>query len=64
MKDYSALLQRVKENPASLFQKDFLLTWDKTLEELNLVLDVAEVLKFRYQNKLDSRVFHTGKMGM
>ncbi len=45
---------------ASLYQKDFLLTWDKTMAELELVLEVADTLKYFYDNNISARVFDSG----
>jgi len=55
--DYIAELASVR--PA-LFQKDFLLTWDRTDDELRAVITVAECLKELHRQGKSCRVFDTG----
>ncbi len=55
-----ANLNKIRELNASLYQKDFLLTWDKSLEELELILIVADVLKYYYDNNISTRCFESG----
>lgn len=54
------LLQSIQKLNASLYGKDFLLTWDKTVPELELILQTAELLKKLYQQNVSLRVFDTG----
>lgn len=54
------MLQSIKKLNASLYGKDFLLTWDKTLPELKLILQTAELLKLLYENNVSLRVFDSG----
>jgi len=49
----------LRKNNSSLFQKDFLLTWDKTRDELELVLDVAAALKQLYESNIATRCFES-----
>ena len=44
----------------SLFQKDFLITWEHPIEELKAVLTLAEVLKRLHQEGQSYRAFDTG----
>ncbi|MBM3405631.1 MAG: knotted carbamoyltransferase YgeW, partial [Bacteroidetes bacterium] len=57
MKALDILLLNLRKNNSSLFQKDFLLTWDKTRDELELVLDVAAALKQLYESNIATRCF-------
>lgn len=54
------MLQAIKKLNASLYGKDFLLSWDKTLPELKLILQTAELLKLLYENNVSARVFDSG----
>lgn len=54
------LLNNIRNLGASLYMKDFLLTWEKSREELELVLDVADLLKYYYDNNISTRVFDSG----
>lgn len=59
-KQISALLEQIRALKASLHGKDFLLTWDKTVPELKLVLQTAQALKALYQNNISTRCFKSG----
>ena len=54
------MLQSIQKLNASLYGKDFLLTWDKTVPELKLILQTAELLKKLYEQNVSLRVFDTG----
>jgi knotted carbamoyltransferase YgeW len=54
------MLQAIKKLNASLYGQDFLLTWDKTLPELKLILQTAELLKRLYETNVSLRVFDSG----
>jgi knotted carbamoyltransferase YgeW len=43
-----------------LYNHDFLLTWEKTLEELQSVFTTAEILRKMRQNNISSRIFDSG----
>lgn len=60
MEKIQELINEIKKNKSSLFGKDFLLTWDKTSDELNLVLLVAETLKALRDENISPRVFDSG----
>ncbi len=53
-------LQSIDKLNASLYGKDFLLTWDKSVPELKLILQTAELLKELYEQNISLRVFDTG----
>ena len=56
----SKMLQAIDKLNASLYGKDFLLTWDKSVPELKLVLQTAELLKKLYEQNVSLRVFDSG----
>lgn len=60
MSDLSKRLGEIRKLKANLYGKDFLLTWDKSLPELKLVVMVAEALKSLYDGNISARVFDTG----
>ncbi|MFH0953293.1 MAG: knotted carbamoyltransferase YgeW [Verrucomicrobiota bacterium] len=60
MTNVSQLLDGIRKLKANLYGKDFLLTWDKSLPELKLVVLVAEALRSLYDGNLSARVFDTG----
>jgi knotted carbamoyltransferase YgeW len=57
---FSSLLQQIKTTKSNLFQKDFLLTWEKTSGELETILAVAEALKYLRDHNISARCFDSG----
>ncbi len=51
---------KTEAKASSLFQKDFLLTWEKSQEELETVLIVAEILKYLRDRNISVRCFDSG----
>lgn len=51
---------KTEEKASSLFQKDFLLSWEKSQEELETVLIVAEILKYLRDRNISVRCFDSG----
>jgi len=43
-----------------IYQKDFLLTWERTTDELKQILLVAEALKYLRKNNISARCFDSG----
>jgi len=60
MSEFSSILNEMEKAGADLYQKDFLLTWDKTEAELKLVLQAAEALRDLYRRNISSRCFASG----
>jgi knotted carbamoyltransferase YgeW len=56
----TSILNNLKNLPATLYQKDFLLTWDRSVEELRVVLGLAEALRLLHREGLSARVFDSG----
>ncbi|HPS84521.1 MAG TPA: knotted carbamoyltransferase YgeW [Bacteroidales bacterium] len=60
MGKFKKLIRDIEKTNASLYQKDFLLTWDKSCEELELVLYVADALRRLYNKNISTRSFESG----
>jgi len=54
------LIAEIRKLKASLHGKDFLLTWDKSVAELKLVILVAEALKQLHARNVSATCFETG----
>ena len=57
---FAEYLLPLKKLAPTLYGKDFLLTWDKSVAELKQLLLVAEVLKHLHRNNVSARCFDTG----
>ncbi len=53
-------LGKTEAKASSLFQKDFLLSWEKSQQELETVLIVAEILKYLRDRNISVRCFDSG----
>jgi knotted carbamoyltransferase YgeW len=60
MDNIRQLIQQIESLKTSLHQKDFLLTWEKKRNELELVLHVAETLRLMYEQNISTRCFDSG----
>jgi knotted carbamoyltransferase YgeW len=60
MTDWKTTLAALDQIEASLYGKDFLLTWDKTPAELELILATAETLRGLYRDNIACRAFQSG----
>ncbi len=60
MKPFNQLLESLSQLESNLFANDFLLTWDKTEDELKQTLLVAEALKNLRDNNISTKVFDSG----
>ncbi len=60
MATFESILKQINSLKAHLYQKDFLLTWDKSQKELELVLYVAEALKYMRDNNISAKCFDSG----
>lgn len=54
------IINSIQNSPANLFGKDFLLTWQKSSGELDLVLRTAEALMQLRAANISTRVFDSG----
>ncbi len=60
MSKFPQLIEELKKLQSGLFSKDFLLTWDKTEDELKQTLLVAEALKHMRDHNISAKVFDSG----
>lgn len=60
MEETGALLQAISQRKTDLANKDFLLTWEQTRDELEQILDIAQTMKIMRENNIDTRVFNNG----
>ncbi|HNW98508.1 MAG TPA: knotted carbamoyltransferase YgeW [Bacteroidales bacterium] len=60
MKSFEKIIEEIKKMKTNLYQKDFLLTWDKTKDELLQTLLVAEALKYLRDNNISAKCFDSG----
>jgi knotted carbamoyltransferase YgeW len=56
----SERIEKTVNTRTELFYKDFLLTWEKSEEDLRLVLEVADILKELRSQNISTRVFDSG----
>lgn len=56
----NSIIADLRKRPASLYGKDFLLTWDRSPDELKLVLGLAEALRLMHKQGISTRVFDSG----
>lgn len=60
-KNFNSLMEKLKKlDYKNLYQNDFLLTWDKTQEELEAIFTVAETLRYMRENNISPKVFDSG----
>jgi knotted carbamoyltransferase YgeW len=60
MAEIKSLLNTLSQLNTDLFQKDFLLTWDKTSDEIEAVITIAEILKKMREKNISSKIFDSG----
>jgi N-acetylornithine carbamoyltransferase len=59
-KHVSELAEKIDAAKTGFYQKDFLLTWRHTTDELKAVLSAAEALEALYKSNVSCRVFNSG----
>lgn len=60
MKSFNQILEAIRQLKSDLHANDFLLTWEKTEDELKQTLLVAEALKFLRDHNISTKVFDSG----
>ncbi len=60
MEKIKKLIEQIHNKDANLFGKDFLLTWEKSQNELDLIIKVADVLMQMRTNNISTKVFDSG----
>jgi knotted carbamoyltransferase YgeW len=53
-------IERIGNSRTELFNKDFLLTWEKNENDLRLILEIADILKELRSQNISTRVFDSG----
>jgi knotted carbamoyltransferase YgeW len=59
MREIIEKIENINENKG-FYGKDFLLTWEKSIDDLKILFDVAEILKGLRDNNISTRVFDSG----
>jgi knotted carbamoyltransferase YgeW len=54
------IIKRIGGLKSTLFGKDFLLTWEKSEDDLKMILDVAQVLKQMRDDNISPKLFDSG----
>jgi knotted carbamoyltransferase YgeW len=61
MAEFKHLLEELGNlNCQEMYNHDFLLTWEKTLDELRAVFTVADILRLMRENNISPRIFDSG----
>ncbi|MGD2087231.1 MAG: knotted carbamoyltransferase YgeW [Candidatus Aminicenantes bacterium] len=60
IREYKRLLEEIRWLDADLQGKDFLLTWEQSLKEVQQVLYTAEALKWLWENNISTKCFDSG----
>ncbi len=59
-KFHELLADLLKYKHENLTDKDFLLTWDKSIDDLKTVIQVSQILRFLRENNISPRLFDSG----
>ncbi len=54
------IIEQLNAFKTNLFGKDFLLTWEKSEDDLKMILDVAQVLKQMRDDNISPKLFNSG----
>lgn len=60
MQKWESLLNELEGLKINMYEKDFLLTWQKTQDEIEATVKVAETLKHFYESNISTKVFQSG----
>jgi len=60
VKTVESILADLNKLSISLYQKDFLLTWDRSVDELKAILAIAEALRLMHRKGISARLFESG----
>ena len=58
--EYQTIIKTLEKLEANLFQTDFLLTWEKSEDQIKQILYVAEALRYFHRHHISSRCFDSG----
>jgi knotted carbamoyltransferase YgeW len=59
-KDLNKLIEEITKKENGLFNDDFLLTWEKKPEDIELLLEVAKSLRLMREKNVSCKIFDTG----
>ncbi|MFH1573309.1 MAG: knotted carbamoyltransferase YgeW, partial [Acidobacteriota bacterium] len=60
MKALAEAVAEIRKLKSGMYGKDFLLTWDKTVDELTAVLEIAGALQVLHHGNISCRLFDAG----
>jgi len=60
MKNFQGLMEEIAALSGDLFHKDFLLTWEKSVDELRKIVGVADALRRLRRENISTRCFDSG----
>lgn len=60
VREYKRILEEIRWLDTDLHGKDFLLTWERSLKEVQQVLYTAEALKWLFENNISAKCFDSG----
>ncbi len=61
MEELKKLIEKIKNlNYQNMYNEDFLLTWEKTNDEIESVFTVAKILRKMRENNISSKIFDSG----
>jgi len=58
--EYRTILKALKQSDVNLYQTDFLLTWEKSDDQVKQILGVTEAVRYFHQHRLSFRCFDSG----
>ncbi len=59
--EFNRMLEKLQNlNYKDLYQNDFFLTWDKTMDELQSIFTVADCLRYLRENNISAKIFDSG----
>ncbi len=60
MRNFQGLLKQIGALSGDLYRKDFLLTWEKSVDELRKIIAVADALRWLRRENISTRCFDSG----
>lgn len=60
MKNIEKMIRELAGHTTQLYQKDFLLTWEKSDDEIQAVLEIAEILQLMRKENISPKCFDSG----
>ena len=60
MSNFQSILKEIASFSGDLFHKDFLLTWEKSVDELRKIVAVADALQWLRRANISTRCFDSG----